>query len=180
MKDLLESFLNDEDIRMSILENTYLNDDIENIFIPTNLEFTWDNINMVTTRANIKNNSENISTSSNIRTLYLNTLILLNSIKDFDTNLYEKMRKKLKCLKELFNEIKSFLKPSLNNHIRNTLTEYSNLSQKKVKLMIERRFYKSLYNLIKKDSMEIEDKIFKLLFQGIENKYSPEKCLLSL
>lgn len=160
MKELLESFLNnDEDIRMSILENIYLNDDIETMFIPTNLEFTWANINMVTTRADIENNSENISISNNIRTLYLNAMIFLNSIKDFDTNLYEKMRKKLKCLKELFNEIKSFLKPSLNNHTTNILKEYSSLSQKKVKLILERRFYKSLYNFIKKDSMEIEDKI---------------------
>lgn len=62
----------------------------------------------------------------------------------------------------------------------NPLEEYINLSRKKVKLILERRFYKSLYNLIKKDSDEIEDKILKLLFQGIENKYSPEKCLSSL
>ena len=60
------------------------------------------------------------------------------------------------------------------------LEEYINLSKKKVKLILERKFYKNLYNFIKKDSMEIEDKILKLLFQGIENKYSPEKCLFSL
>ena len=62
----------------------------------------------------------------------------------------------------------------------NSLKEHISLSRKKVKLILERRFYKSLYNLIKKDSEEIEDKILKFLFQGIENKYSPEKCLSSL
>ena len=62
----------------------------------------------------------------------------------------------------------------------NSLKEHISLSRKKVKLILERRFYKSLYNLIKKDSEEIEDKIVKFLFQGIENKYSPEKCLSSL
>lgn len=74
-----------------------------------------------------------------------------------------------------FNFWSSFFSFSINS-----LKEYISLSRKKVKLILERRFYKSLYNLIKKDSDEIEDKILKLLFQGIENKYSPEKCLSSL
>lgn len=69
---------------------------------------------------------------------------------------------------------------SLHQPPINPLEKYINLSEKKVKLILERRFYKSLYNFIKRDSMEIEDKILKLLFQGIENKYSPEKCLFSL
>lgn len=62
----------------------------------------------------------------------------------------------------------------------NPLDEYITSSKKKVKLILERRFYKNLYNWIKKISEEIEGEILKILFQGIENKYSPEKCLISL
>ena len=91
----------------------------------------------------------------------------INILKQRNCSSLEEERDKLK------NNFKSF--PPIN-----PLEEYINLSRKKVKLILERRFYKSLYNLIKKDSDEIEDKILKFLFQGIENKYSPEKCLSSL
>ena len=99
----------------------------------------------------------------------------LNSILECSINIlkqrnYSSLEEEIDKLK---NNFKSF--PPIN-----PLEEYINLSRKKVKLILERRFYKSLYNLIKKDSDEIEDKILKLLFQGIENKYSPEKCLSSL
>lgn len=99
----------------------------------------------------------------------------LNRILEYSINIlkqrnYSSLEEEIDKLK---NNFKSF--PPIN-----PLEEYINLSRKKVKLILERRFYKSLYNLIKKDSDEIEDKILKLLFQGIENKYSPEKCLNSL
>lgn len=103
---------------------------------------------------------------SNIKELFKNKsdnkfIVSLNNLREY-----------LKTLEEILSRKKS--PPD------NILEEYINLSKKKVKLILERRFYKSLYNLIQKNSEEIEGKILKILFQGIENKYSPEKCLISL
>lgn len=81
-------------------------------------------------------------------------------------------RKYLKKIEEILEQKKASTKYILE--------KYTSLVRKKVKLIIENKFYKSLYNWIKKDSENIEGKILKILFQGIENKYSPEKCLISL
>lgn len=99
----------------------------------------------------------------------------LNRILEYSINILK--QRNCSSLEEEIDKLKNNFKsfPPIN-----PIEKHINLSKKKVKLILERRFYKNLYNFIKKDSMEIEDKILKLLFQGIENKYSPEKCLFSL
>lgn len=99
----------------------------------------------------------------------------LNKILKYATNIL-----KQRCCSFLEEDINKIVINFKNFSSINPLEKYINSSQKKIKLILERRFYKSLYNLIKKDSDELEGETLKILFQGIKNKYSPEKCLISL
>nr|WP_317279513.1 hypothetical protein [uncultured Fusobacterium sp.] len=114
-------------------------------------------------------------------------ILFLNDRKDFNDickAIVEEMNKFLAYKKE---EIKyspylslyDLLSPNFNLP-SDSLKEYTKISKKKIKLLLENNSCKVLYNYIKRSFKNIHGKILELFFQGIEKKYSPEKCYFLL